>query len=316
MRKEQARFQPQHLWNSRRYFPLIHAVVLSATTSSVALAAPKSAKMVAINKVTGKAVASAWLWRAEGTASGTGVIAEDAVVFVEDQQWLKSIDLRSGKVRWQVKLEWPVAFTPVAGEEIVLAYTHDRIWAYRLADGKRLWHASLSADGSEWALSEQVRPVIGDDMIFVCSGKRVAGMRAYSGEMQWMYEHTHIREKQTPVIDLDRIFVRTTNPSNPWMALTPTDGLFLERGGQQHDGPRPERPTLPSDAPSEYRMTISPDRRTLTVTKGRRSWKYRVAAPFTIAGVIGESEEAICIQIVESGAPTPRTRQAAAPAAK
>src|SRR2546428_624652 len=101
--------QREYIWNSRRYRTLIHAVVLSATASSMALAASKSAKVVAVEKAKGTPIFSAWLWRSESAAAGTGVVADDALFFVEDQRPLRSLDVRSGKLLWEAKLAEPIS---------------------------------------------------------------------------------------------------------------------------------------------------------------------------------------------------------------
>jgi hypothetical protein len=36
----------------------------------------------------------------------------------------------------------------------------------------------------------------------------------------------------------------------------------------------------------------------MTVTLGARRWSYRAPAPFTIAGVVGETSNVLCVQIV------------------
>jgi hypothetical protein len=298
-------------WNSYRYLPLVHAAVLSAALSSAAFAAPKSAKLVSIRKADGKAVAAAWLWRSESTATGGAAIIGDNAVFVEDQQTLKSMDLATGKVRWQAKLEMPIAFTPVANETLALVYTRDQVWAYSLDKGTRLWRSDLTQTGSPWSLSDQVRPVAGDDLIFLCSGRQVACLLAHDGAIHWMYESQKIRPGQMPVVEMDRVFVRTTDRGQPWLALNFADGLPAGEGGQSEEGPPPVPSAAALATTPGSRRTISADRRSLTVFRGRRSWKYQATAPFTIAGVIGETDDAICIQIVDR-TPTP-ARQAATP---
>src|SRR5579862_271231 len=101
--------QHQQIWNSRRYLTLIHAAVLSAAASSMALGAPKSAKIVALNKTNGSPILSAWLWRSENAASGTGVLAGNTLYFVQDQHLLRALDVPTGKLRWEAKLAEPVA---------------------------------------------------------------------------------------------------------------------------------------------------------------------------------------------------------------
>lgn len=286
-------------WNSYRYLTLVHAAVLSAALSSAAFAAPKSAKLVSLRKTDGKAVATAWLWRNEGTATGGAAIFGDRAVFVEDQQTLKALDLKTGKVEWQAKLEQPIAFTPVANEALTLVYTRDQVWAYSLDKGTRLWRSDLTVTGSPWNLSEQVRPVAGDDLIFLCSGKQVASLLAHDGAIHWMYESQKIRPGQMPVVEMDRVFVRTNDRAQPWLALNFADGLPAGEGGQSEEGPPPAPSAAALATITGSRRTISTDRRTLTVFRGRRSWKYQVVAPYTISGVIGETDDAICIQIVD-----------------
>src|SRR5439155_18884130 len=93
--------QRQQIWKSRRYLTLIHAAVLSAAASSMALGAPKSAKIVALNKANGSPILSAWLWRSESAASGTGVLSGNALYFIQDQHLLRSLDVATGKLRWE-----------------------------------------------------------------------------------------------------------------------------------------------------------------------------------------------------------------------
>jgi PQQ-like domain len=300
--------------NSYRYLTLVHTALLSAALSSAAFAAPKSAKLVSVRKSDGKAVAAAWLWHSESSATGGAAIIGDNAVFVEDQQTLKSMDLATGKVRWQAKLEMPITFTPVANETLALVYTGDQIWAYSLDNGTRLWHSDLTQTGNPWSLSDQLRPVPGDDMIFLSSGRQVACLLAHNGAIHWMYASQKIRPGQMPVVEMDRVFIRTTDRGQPWLALNFADGLPAGEGGQSEEGPPPPPAAAAPATPPGSRRKISTDRRTLTVSHGRRSWKYRPGAPFTIAGVIGETDDAICIQIVDrTAAPA---RQAASPTDK
>jgi hypothetical protein len=309
MTRQQRKLPRPLNWNSYRYLTLVHAAVLSAALSSAAFAAPKSARIVTLRKADGKALAAAWLWHSESTAAGGAAIIGDTIVFVEDQQTLKSMDLATGKVRWQAKLETPVVNTPVANETLTLVYTRDQIWAYSLDKGTRLWRSDLTETGSTWSLSDKVRPVAGEDMIFLCSGQHVACLLAHDGAIHWMYESAKLRSGQMPVVEMDRVYVRTTDRGQPWLALNFADGLPDGDDGIMPDGP-PPAPSVaaPATAPGS-RRTISADRRTLTVFRGRRSWKYQAAAPFTIAGVIGETDDAICIQLVDRS-PAP-ARQAA-----
>jgi len=306
MTQKQSKFPRPRNWNSYRYLTLVHAAVLSAALSGTAFAAPKSAKLISIRKTDGQAVATAWLWHSENTATGSAALSGETALFVEDQQTLKAMDVTTGKVRWQTKLEAPIVNTPVANETFALVYTRDQVWAYSLDKGDRLWKTDLTETGSAWSLSDQLRPVAGDEMVFLCSGQRIACLLGTDGSIHWMYESKKLRSNQTPVVEVDRVYVRTNDREQPWLALNFADGLPAGEGGQSEEGPPPV-PSLTALSPAgQDRRTISADRRTLTIFRGRRSWKYQVTAPYTIAGIIGETDDTLCIQIVDRTAPAAR----------
>jgi putative pyrroloquinoline-quinone binding quinoprotein len=296
--------QRSQIWDSRRYWPLIHAVILSATASSLALGAPKSARVLALNKTNGIPLASAWLWRTEDAAAGAGVVAGDALYFIEDRQILKSLELRTGKLQWETKLAEPVANTPVVGVGVVLVYSRDHLWAYATTSGRKMWDAAPPAQNGTpgqnvtWSLSETERPVIGEGKVFLCSNRRVVGLDAGNGTLVWSYTDVLIRERQTPIVERDRLYLRTTDAEMPWACLSTEAGLFMSDNGEtlRRETPHP----APETKPSASRIAISPDRRMLTLTARRSSWKYQAPAPFTIAGIIGETPNAVCIQIVET----------------
>jgi outer membrane protein assembly factor BamB len=297
-------------WNSRRYFTLIHSTLLFSAASTLVFAAPKSAKIVALDKATGKTITSAWLWRSQA-AGGAGVISGDVVLFIEDGKLLKSLNTRTGKLQWQVELATVIPNPPVVGTQKVLVYKRDEIWAYSLMEGRLIWRTQLPPAEPGWSLSADEPPVVAETVlseggIYLCNHRRVLALSGKSGSPLWLYSEASLCEKQTPVLEDEYLYLRTTNPGQPWQCLSTTDGLVITPDGHVNTvgGFAPARVET-TGLEEETRKTLSPDRRTLTVSTGGRVWKFQAPASFSIAGIIGETPNAVCIQIVSTDRPAP-----------
>ena len=104
--------------------------------------------------------------------AGSPIIYHDLLILScdgTDVQFVVALDKRTGKVKWKKSRDGRMAYsTPlminVDGLDQLVSTGGDSVIAYEPLTGKEIWHVTY--DG----YSEVPRPVVGDGMIFICTG--------------------------------------------------------------------------------------------------------------------------------------------------
>src|SRR5437870_8998564 len=92
------------------------------------------------------------------------------------------------------------------------------------------------------SLPELQRPVIGDGRIFSLSGHTMLAVNAADGSLEWAAGDDLVRERQTPLLEDGRLYLRTTSREFPWECYATEDGSPIRDEYGDYLTPRSVRP--------------------------------------------------------------------------
>jgi hypothetical protein len=278
----------------RRWRPVLWAGALALVVGA-AEAAPVSSRLVALRKATGAPLATVTLWRSAEGAGGKPIVSGPWAYFVEDGKALCGLSLVSGKIAWRAALPSSTPFAPILVGPLVVACTNDSLYAYRGTTGHLVWSFALQDLNMGWSLTEKTEFAVGSGRLFICAADMIVGLQADNGQPLWA-TRTRQAEHPRPVVSGRFLYVRTADPDEPWSRRLVADGTDARDegiyGAMEAD---PERGAKPAPVTSAL---LTADGKSLTATVGKRRMTYRAPAPFTIAGVVGETPGVLCLQLV------------------
>jgi outer membrane protein assembly factor BamB len=124
---------------------------------------------------------------------GSPVAITQNMMLVESNDYLRAIDIRSGKQRWSFEQIGSYISPAVAGKTVYLraeANNQGEVIALDLQSGERLWAFKprrLSSIGASYWGGHISSPVVVDDMLFVGAGKEVYALDPATGAVRWEY---------------------------------------------------------------------------------------------------------------------------------
>lgn len=284
---------------SRRWLPALWAGALALAVGS-AQAAPISSRLVVLRKSTGAPMKNVVLWHtAEGATSGVGGSAAVAgcwAFYIEEGYTLCGLNLISGKVLWNTRLSAPVRFAPVAAGNLVFVHDGETLWAYSNTTGRLMWELPMQEVGEKWQLSEAIEAAMAEGHLFLCAESKILAIDAEKGQPIWANRNAPMAAPAKPVVIGGYLYVRSAADATTWARFTTEDGLpgFDE---DAHGTPATD-PQSAVRKPAAAQVSVAADRRSLTVTQGKTRWTYRSPAPFTIARVVGETSNLLCVQLI------------------
>jgi PQQ-like domain len=284
---------------ARRWLPALWAGALALAVGP-AKAAPISSRLVVLRKSTGASMANVVLWRtAEGATSGAGGSAAVAgcwAFYIEEGQTLCGLNLISGKVLWNTRLLAPVRFAPVAAGNLVLVHDGQTLWAYTNTTGRLAWELPMQEVGEKWQLSEGMEATLAEGHLFLCSEGKILAIDGEKGQPIWANQNAPMAARATPVAVGGYLYVRSATDAGTWARFSAEDGMPAV-DDEAHGTPATD-PQRAAQKPAGALVSLSADRRSLTVTQGKARWTYRAPAPFTFARVVGETSSLICVQLI------------------
>lgn len=133
-----------------------------------------------------------WRYATSSAILQTPVIADDALIVSNEGDRLLSLDLQTGKLRWNYEADSDEEFTlrghaglTVEGEFVYSGFSDGSVVALRTATGSVAWISSLK-NGEERFLDVDTTPVIAGDLVIAASS--AGGLFALdkaSGRIQW-----------------------------------------------------------------------------------------------------------------------------------
>ncbi len=127
------------------------------------------------------------------TGAGSPIAISQNIVLVESEDFLRAIDLRSGKIRWSFEQKGSYVSPAIAGKSVYLraeAGNQGELIALSLSSGKQEWAFTprriSSLNASYWG-GHLSSPVIVDDTVFMGAGKEVYALSATTGAVRWEY---------------------------------------------------------------------------------------------------------------------------------
>jgi PQQ-like domain len=292
---------------ARRWQTALWAGAVALAVGS-AEAAPISSRLVVLRKTTGTSLASVMLWRtAEGAtngASGGAAVAGSWAFYIEGGHTVCGLNLISGKVLWSTRLTAPTRFAPLAAGSLVLVHDGGTLWAYTSTTGRLAWELSMQEVDEKWQLSEATEAVVAGGHLFLCGDNKIMAIDPEKGQPVWANRNAPMAARPTPVVVGGYLYVRSAVDSANWARFTIEDGMPAS-DEDAHGSPVPD-PQSAVRKPPAARVTLSADRRSLTVIQDKGRWTYSAPMPFTIGGVIGETGNLLCVQLVANGPGTAR----------
>jgi hypothetical protein len=283
----------------RRWLPALWAAAVALAAGS-AEAAPISGRLMVLRKTTGAPLASAMLWRtAEGATSGAGgaaAVAGSWAFYIEDGHTLCGLNLITRKVGWSTRLQAPTRFAPMAAGGLVLVHDGGTLWAYTATTGRMAWELPMQELGENWQLSETTEAVMGEGRVFVCADGKILAIDPEKGQPIWANRNASMAAHPTPVLVQGYLYVRSAADAEHWTRFTTEDGMPAPDEDAHGSAVADPLATL-RKAPAA-RVTVSADKRSLTVVQDKTRWTFRAPVPFTISGVVGETANLICVQLV------------------
>jgi outer membrane protein assembly factor BamB len=283
----------------RRWLPALWAGGLALAVGS-AQAAPISSRLVVLRKSTGVPMTNVVLWHtAEGATSGAGGSAAVAgcwAFYIEEGNTLCGLNLLSGKVLWNTRLSAPARFAPLAAGNLVLVHDGETLWAYTNTTGRLAWELPMQEVGEKWQLSEATEVTMADGHLFLCTESKILAIDAEKGQPIWANRNAPMAAPATPVAVGGYLYVRSTADADGWARFTVEEGMPAT-DEDAHGTPATD-PQSALRKPAAASVSVSADRRSLTVIQGKTRWTYRSPAPFTIAHVIGETSNLLCVQLI------------------
>lgn len=169
------------------------------------------------NSVIGSGVRETYLKLQPVFAGSTGYVADA-------QGYVRAFEVTTGKTRWSLQLELPIASGPAVVEDRLLFGTSQgEVLACDLQNGKELWRAAVSSE-----VLAQAHGEAGVVVIRTVDG-RVYGLAADSGKRLWVYDRNvpllTLRGNSAPVIHNGIVIIGTD--SGKLVALTLKTGTVL-----------------------------------------------------------------------------------------
>lgn len=283
----------------RRWLPALWAGALALAVGS-AQAAPISSRLVVLRKSTGVPMTNVVLWHtAEGATSGAGGSAAVAgcwAFYIEEGNTLCGLNLLSGKVLWNTRLSAPARFAPLAAGNLVLVHDGETLWAYTNTTGRLAWELPMQEVGEKWQLSEATEVTMADGHLFLCTESKILAIDAEKGQPIWANRNAPMAAPATPVAVGGYLYVRSTADAAGWARFTVEEGMPAT-DEDAHGTPATD-PQSALRKPAAASVSVSADRRSLTLIQGKTRWTYRSPAPFAIAHVVGETSNLLCVQLI------------------
>jgi outer membrane protein assembly factor BamB len=286
---------PKSFRGTRRWLPALWAGVIALAMGS-AEAAPISGRLVALRKATGTPFADVSIWRTAEGATGSAAVGGCWAFYIEDGQTLCALNLISGKKPWSTRLKAPVSFPPLACGSLALVHDGTTLWAYTNTTGRLMWELPMQDIGEKWELDGTVQGVLAEGRLYLCAGSKILAVDAGTGQPIWANHSVAMAASPTPTVAAGYLYVRSAADPATWVRFTADEGMPAPDENAPSKSAAVAPPATPT--PSATRVTLAADRRSVTVTLGTRRWSYRAPAPFTIAGVIGETSNVLCVQLV------------------
>src|SRR5262245_49083722 len=153
---------------------------------------------IALDRATGETV-----WMADIESEWTPLVS-GGVVYIAASDELHAIDAATGSHRWRVPLgRGPMAPLAFAQGSIIALVSPDEVWAFRPADGERLWAQSLGGAVGPASM------VIDAGHVFVAIGSRLVRVELSNGAVKW--DRTLPGALKSPAAGEDRVFVGSTS---------------------------------------------------------------------------------------------------------
>lgn len=193
------------------------------------------------------------VWRAKGGVGMSGLAIQGGrlttLVQQEGQQWLVSIDAKTGQSQWKTALapeykdrqgDGPRA-TPTLAGELVFAFTGDgTLAAVNAADGKIRWSHNvvqeLGGKVADYGMSSS--PLVADDLVVVTAGAPKACVAAYrtsTGERAWTAGDDATGYSSPVMLDLRGRKQLVVFTGSSALGLEPKQGQILWRYAYETD---------------------------------------------------------------------------------
>lgn len=164
----------------------------------------------------------AWQTAPEGPIQPA--LTDGRLAMVDGLDWLRALDARTGRLRWERRTELPItAGITAAGDELLVGTREGQVSAYTLEDGDVRWRTTLSSE-------ILAPPTVAGDVAVVRSGDgKVYALNLTDGKTLWTFERTvptlSLRGVGPAVVDGDQVFVGFA--SGKLAALSLKDGSLL-----------------------------------------------------------------------------------------
>lgn len=164
----------------------------------------------------------AWQTPPEGTIQPA--LLDGRLAVVDGLDWLRGLDARTGRIRWERRTELPITAAVTAADDALLVGTREgEVIAYTLKDGDVRWRTTLSSE-------ILAQPTVAGDMVIVRSGDgKVYALKLADGKKVWTFDRAvptlSLRGVGRAVVDGNEVFVGFA--SGKLAALSLKDGSLL-----------------------------------------------------------------------------------------